>query len=161
MGFAALHQSYDAPLGREAIHLVACLPQSVACLPASSAPAPVRQPAISHACPAIHHLIVQPLNHTAVSPTYRRGLGKRRFPMTKHRRITGFVAVVLAVAATAATVRALPSKHHPNASPGIMSLTDLKVDVNKLATDAYDEPIICLFSEAQLAACAGCAARHH
>ena len=60
--------------------------------------------------------------------------------MTKHRTITGFVAVaLLAVAATAATLRPLPSKSHPNASAGIMSLSELATDVNKLATDNYDD----------------------
>jgi hypothetical protein len=60
--------------------------------------------------------------------------------MTKHRTITGFVAVALLTgAATAATLRPLPSKHHPNASDGIMSFSELKVDVNKLATDDYDD----------------------
>ena len=59
--------------------------------------------------------------------------------MTKHRTITSFVAVaLLAVAATAATLRPLPSKNHPNAS-AIMSLSELKADVNKLATDDYDD----------------------
>jgi hypothetical protein len=59
--------------------------------------------------------------------------------MTKHRTITSFVAVaLLAVAATAATLRP-PSKNHPNASAGIMSLSELKTDVNKLATDDYDD----------------------
>ena len=47
--------------------------------------------------------------------------------MTKHRTITGFVAVaLLAVAATAATLRPLPSKNHPNASAGIMSFSELR-----------------------------------
>jgi len=60
--------------------------------------------------------------------------------MTKHRTITGFVAVaLLAVAATAATTRAPPSKNHPNAPGGLMSLSELKIDVNKLATDNYDD----------------------
>jgi len=60
--------------------------------------------------------------------------------MTKHRTITGFVALALLTgAATAATLRPLPSKHHPDASAGIMSLSELKVDVNKLATDDYDD----------------------
>ena len=60
--------------------------------------------------------------------------------MTKHRTITSFVAVaLLAVAATAATLRPPPSKNHPAASAGIMSLSELKTDVNKLATDDYDD----------------------
>jgi hypothetical protein len=60
--------------------------------------------------------------------------------MTKHRTITGFVAVALiAVAATAATLRPLPSKNHPNASTGIMSFSELRADVNTLATDDYDD----------------------
>jgi hypothetical protein len=60
--------------------------------------------------------------------------------MTKHRTITGFVAVaLLAVAATAVTQRPLASKNYPNASAGIMSLSELATDVNKLATDNYDD----------------------
>jgi len=60
--------------------------------------------------------------------------------MTKHRTITGFVAVALiAAAATATTLRPLPSKSHPNASAGIMSISELSADVNKLATDDYDD----------------------
>jgi hypothetical protein len=60
--------------------------------------------------------------------------------MTKHRTITGLIAVALLTgAATAATLRPLPSKHHPDVSAGIMSLSELKVDVNKLATDDYDD----------------------
>ena len=59
--------------------------------------------------------------------------------MTKHRTITGFVAVaLLAVAATVAQ-RPLPSKNHPSASAGIMSFSELKADVSKLATDDYDD----------------------
>ena len=60
--------------------------------------------------------------------------------MTKHRTITGFVAVaLLAVAATAAALRPLPSKNHPDASVGLMSFSELKIDVNRLATDDYDD----------------------
>jgi len=60
--------------------------------------------------------------------------------MTKHRTITGFVAVaLLAVAATAVAQRPLPSKNQPSASAGIMSLSELKADVSKLATDDYDD----------------------
>jgi hypothetical protein len=60
--------------------------------------------------------------------------------MTKHRTITGFVAVaLLAVAATAVAQRPLPSNNHPGASVGIISLSELKADVNKLATDDYDD----------------------
>jgi hypothetical protein len=58
--------------------------------------------------------------------------------MTKHRTITGFVAVaLLAAAATGTTL--LPSKSHPNASAGIMSISELSADVNKLVTDDYDD----------------------
>jgi hypothetical protein len=46
---------------------------------------------------------------------------------------------LIAVAATAATLRPLPSKNHPSASAGIMSLSELKADVNKLATDDCDD----------------------
>ena len=60
--------------------------------------------------------------------------------MTRHRTITGLIAVALLTgAATAATLRPLPSKNHPGESAGIMSLSELKVDVNKLATDDYDD----------------------
>jgi hypothetical protein len=60
--------------------------------------------------------------------------------MTKHRTITGFVAVaLLALTATAAALRPLPLKSHPNASAGIMSIGELSADVNKLATDDYDD----------------------
>ena len=84
-------------------------------------------------------LIGLTLNHAAVFLTYIWA-GERRFPMTKHRTITGFVAVaLLAVAATATTLRPLPSKSHPNASAGIMSISELSADVNKLATDDYDD----------------------
>jgi hypothetical protein len=58
--------------------------------------------------------------------------------MTKHRIITGFVAVAL-LAAAATTVTPRPLKNHPNASAGIMSFSELKADVNKLATDDYDD----------------------
>jgi hypothetical protein len=46
---------------------------------------------------------------------------------------------LLAVGATAATLRPLPSNNHPNASVGTMSLSELKTDVNKLATGDYDD----------------------
>ena len=58
--------------------------------------------------------------------------------MTKHRTITSFVAVaLLAVAATTVTLR--PSKHHASAPPGFISVSELASDVNKLATDDYDD----------------------
>jgi hypothetical protein len=92
----------------------------------------------SGAHPALH-LINPALNHAAVFLTYIWA-GERRFPMTKHRTITGFVAVaLLGAAATATTLRPLPSKSHPNASAGIMSISELSADVNKLATDDYDD----------------------
>ena len=61
--------------------------------------------------------------------------------MTKHRTITGFVAVaLLAVAATAATMRS----HSPWTdgiviSAGTTLLKDLTVDANKLQTADFDD----------------------
>ena len=70
--------------------------------------------------------------------------------MTKRRTITSVVAVaLLAVAATAATLRPLPSKNHLNASAGIMSLSELATDVNLRLT--IRRSVLCLFCEAQLA----------
>ena len=58
--------------------------------------------------------------------------------MTKHRTITGFVAVaLLAVAATAATMRSHPS------TDGIVVST---VDVNKLPTADFDERWSAMFA---------------
>jgi hypothetical protein len=62
--------------------------------------------------------------------------------MKKHQTITGFVAVVLLVAAataTAATMRSAPSAHPVIAMAGIMSLKELAVDVNKLAVEEFDD----------------------
>jgi uncharacterized membrane protein YbhN (UPF0104 family) len=61
--------------------------------------------------------------------------------MTRHRTITGFVAVaVLAVAATAATMRS----HSPGTdgivvSAGTTILKNLTVDANKLAAASFDD----------------------
>ena len=59
--------------------------------------------------------------------------------MTKHRTITGFVAVaLLAVAATAATMRS----HAPEgivASAGTTMSKGLTVDANELPTASFDE----------------------
>jgi hypothetical protein len=60
--------------------------------------------------------------------------------MMKHRTIISFVAVALfAVATTAVTSRPLPSKHHPTAPGGTISVSELAGDVNRLATDDYDD----------------------
>ena len=61
--------------------------------------------------------------------------------MTKHRTITGVAAItLLAVAATVATTRAhYPSKSYSTAPVGITSFKELAGDVNKLATDDYDD----------------------
>ena len=60
--------------------------------------------------------------------------------MTKHRTIISFAAVaLLAVAATAVTSRPLPSMHHPTAPAGTISVSELAGDVNRLATDEYDD----------------------
>ena len=61
--------------------------------------------------------------------------------MTKHRTITGFVAVaLLAAAATAATMRPhSPSTDSVLASAGMTMLKDLTVDVNKLPTEDLDD----------------------
>ncbi len=61
--------------------------------------------------------------------------------MTKHRTITGFVAVaLLAGAATAATMRShSPSTDLPIASAGMMSLKELMADVNNLPTENFDD----------------------
>jgi hypothetical protein len=58
--------------------------------------------------------------------------------MTKHRTITGFVAVaLLAVAAT--TMRShSPSTGSPIASAGMMPFKELVADVNKLPTEDFD-----------------------
>jgi hypothetical protein len=61
--------------------------------------------------------------------------------MTKHRTITGFVAVaLLAAAATAATVRSYsPLTAHAIAVTGMTSFKDLTADVNKLPTEDFDD----------------------
>ena len=60
--------------------------------------------------------------------------------MTKHRTIASFVAVALiAVAATTVTLRPLPSKTHPGAPLGFISVSELRTDVNQLAKDDYDD----------------------
>ena len=61
--------------------------------------------------------------------------------MTKHRTITGFVAIALLAAATAAaTMRPhSPSTEHLIAPVGMMSLKELAADVNKLPTEAFDD----------------------
>jgi hypothetical protein len=60
--------------------------------------------------------------------------------MTRHRTITGFVAVaLLAVAATAATMRShSPLTEGTVVSGGTMS-KDLAVDANELPTASFDE----------------------
>jgi hypothetical protein len=61
--------------------------------------------------------------------------------MTRHRTITGFVAVaLLAVAATAVTMRShAPWTDGIVVSPGTTMLKDLTVDANKLTTASFDE----------------------
>jgi len=62
--------------------------------------------------------------------------------MKKHQTIAGFVALVLVAAAAtaaAATMRSTASSAHlPIAPHGIM-LNELTVDVNKLATEEFDD----------------------
>jgi hypothetical protein len=61
--------------------------------------------------------------------------------MTKHRTITGFVAVaLLAVAATAATMRShSPLTDAVVVSAGTTMLKGLTVDANKLPTASFDD----------------------
>jgi hypothetical protein len=60
--------------------------------------------------------------------------------MTKHRTIASFAVIaLLAVAATTVTLRPLPSKNHPSAPLGFISVSELRAGVNQLATDDYDD----------------------
>jgi hypothetical protein len=61
--------------------------------------------------------------------------------MTKHRRITGLVAIALLTAATtAAAMRSQsPSTNRLIAPAGMMSFEELRVDINKLPTDDFDD----------------------
>jgi hypothetical protein len=61
--------------------------------------------------------------------------------MTRHRTITGFVAVaLLAVAATAATMRShAPWTDGIVVAPGTTMLKDLTVDANELPAASFDE----------------------
>ena len=61
--------------------------------------------------------------------------------MTKHRTITGFVAVaLLAAAATAANLRAYsPSIDRPIAPAGMMSFKGPTADVNKLPIEDFED----------------------
>jgi hypothetical protein len=59
--------------------------------------------------------------------------------MTKHRTITGFVAVaLLAVAATTTTVRSHSRSTGPAITPA-MSINELAVDIKKLPTADFDD----------------------
>jgi hypothetical protein len=61
--------------------------------------------------------------------------------MTKYRTITGFVAIaLLAAATTAATMRSpSPSTDRLIAPASMMAFKELRVDVNKLPTDDFDD----------------------
>jgi hypothetical protein len=61
--------------------------------------------------------------------------------MTKYRTITGFVAIaLLAAATTAATMRSpSPSTDRLIAPASMISFKELRVDVNKLPTDDFDD----------------------
>ena len=61
--------------------------------------------------------------------------------MTKHRTITGFVAVaLLAAATTAATMRSRsPSTDRPIESAGMMLFKELTADVNKLPIEDFED----------------------
>ena len=61
--------------------------------------------------------------------------------MTKYRTITGFVAIaLLAAATTAATMRSpSPSTDRLIAPASMTSFKELRVDVNKLPTDDFDD----------------------
>jgi hypothetical protein len=62
--------------------------------------------------------------------------------MTKHRTITGFVAVaLLAVAATAATMRS-----HSPWTDGATRLKGLEVDANKVPTADFDDRWSAMFA---------------
>ena len=69
--------------------------------------------------------------------THAKGLsGPQEVLMTRHRTITGFVAVaLLAVAATAATMRSHPEGIVVPAGPA----KGLAVDANELPTASFDE----------------------
>lgn len=58
--------------------------------------------------------------------------------MTKHRRITGLVAIALAAAATAATMRSQsPSTARSNEPTDMMSFNELTAETNKLPTGDF------------------------
>jgi hypothetical protein len=60
--------------------------------------------------------------------------------MTKHRTVTGFVAVaLLAVVATTTNVRSHSRSTGPAITSPAMSLEELRVDINKLPTDEFDD----------------------
>lgn len=61
--------------------------------------------------------------------------------MTKHRRITGLVAIaLLAAATTAANMRSQsPSTARSIAPTGSMSFKELTADVNKLPTENFSD----------------------
>ncbi|TYO62711.1 hypothetical protein FXV83_31345 [Bradyrhizobium hipponense] len=61
--------------------------------------------------------------------------------MTKHRRISGFVAVaLLAAATTAVTIKSYSSSaDRPAASANAMSIGELTAGAGKLPTDEFDD----------------------
>jgi hypothetical protein len=81
------------------------------------------------------------LNLRAVHMTHTSGLRGTEVLMTKYRTITGFVAIaLLAAATTAATMRSpSPSTDRLIAPASMMSFKELRVDVNKLPTDDFDD----------------------
>jgi hypothetical protein len=81
------------------------------------------------------------LNLRAVQMTHTSGVQGTEVLMTIFRTITGFVAIaLLAVATTAATIRSpSPSTDRLIAPASMTSFKDLRVDVNKLPTDDFDD----------------------
>ena len=84
------------------------------------------------------HLTRYLLNLREVLVTHTNGPGGPEVPMTKHRTITGFVAVtLLAAAASVATMRA-PSTGRAIGSPDVASLKILTTDENQLQAREFE-----------------------
>ena len=80
------------------------------------------------------------MNLHEVPVTHINGLGGPEVPMTKHRTITGFVAVaLLAVATTVATIRSSPTAR---VMAGGSSLKVFTADENRSEAQEFERPLV-------------------